>query len=486
MSFNSRNFVKRYKWWIVIWSAFLLERIVIFATFWQASLDKGEWQNFYGQTQSAAAVFLMKFHEICDWHPPLYYFLTSVLLFFFKSQWAIYFVQIILAAVTVFLAYKIARLFFSERIALVSAFLLAIEPFWSWHNILLWSENLSIPLTLVSLYYFLKFVKSGGLKNIYLAAIFTGLDVLTRPNTLLLLTFLFFWLIVVFLFRNRLGIEKLFWFNARQILISFLIFLSAFFVVLAPWMIRNKIVYNRFTLANILSTNIYFYNLPPFIAMQKNISYGDAYCQIQNTAANNLGENVDDQGDCRKFTKEEFGQQLDFYQSYSRQYILANFFPYLKMHLIKSLAFPVQPGYFEMWSGYTGEFSKPDVTGLITKGDWRGIGEFLGAVSPKLIVYLLGIILWVFASLALLAACIYSYFQAKRENKVLRVERAGSYFKDKDKFLFFWLSLGIVVYNMLFLSPVVIARYRLPFYIFFFVPLVYVINLIYHLIRGED
>jgi 4-amino-4-deoxy-L-arabinose transferase-like glycosyltransferase len=302
-----------------------LERIVIFATFWQASLDKGGWQNFYNQTQPAAAVFLMKFHEVCDWHPPLYYFLTSVLLFVFKSQWAIYFVQIILAAVTVFLGYKIARLFFSEGIALISAFLLAIEPFWAWHNILLWSENLSIPFTLASFYFFLRFAKSGGRKNIILAAIFAGLDVLTRPNALLLLIFLFFWLIIIFLFRHWLGIEKLFWFNSRQILIAFLIFLSAFFIVLAPWVIRNKIVYGRFTPANILSTNVYFYNLPPFIAMRENISYDDAYRQLQNTAAKNLGENVGDQGDCRKFTKEEFSRQLDFYQSFSEQYILANF-----------------------------------------------------------------------------------------------------------------------------------------------------------------
>lgn len=462
MGSGLQNFISRYKWWIIIFAAFLLVRILIFATFWQASLDKGGWEYFYGQTQSARAVFLMKFHEVCDWHPPLYYTLTSVLLYFAQTQWAIYFIQMILAAIAVIFAYKITRLFFSEKMALISAFLLAIEPFWAWHNILLWSENLSVPLTLISIYFFLKFIKVGERKNIFFAAFFAGLDVLTRPNTLFLLCFLFVWLILIFFFRKNLKIEKLFWFNAKQIAVSFLIFGAVFFAVLLPWMIHNKIVYNRFTLANILATNIYFYNLPPLIAMQKNVSYDDAYFFIQDRAYEKLGENVGDQGNCQIFSKEEFNGQLNFYQSYSRHYILNNFSPYLKMHFIKSLAFLLQPGYFEIWSGYTGDWSKPDVTGLITKGDFKAIGEFLSVLTPKMFVYFLGVVLWGLASLSFLAGLIYSFY------------------RDREKFLFFWLSLGIVVYNMLLLSPVVIARYRLPFYIFFIVALVYMIGVVHN------
>ena len=53
-------------------------------------------------------------------------------------------------------------------------------------------------------------------------------------------------------------------------------------------MIRNKIVYGEFTLANVLSENMFFYNLPPLISMQKNISYENAYRQIVDEAKNIL------------------------------------------------------------------------------------------------------------------------------------------------------------------------------------------------------
>jgi MoaA/NifB/PqqE/SkfB family radical SAM enzyme len=108
-----------------------------------------------------------------------------------------------------------------------------------------------------------------------------------------------------------------------------------------------------------------------------------------------------------------------------------------------------------MWSACTGEFSKPDITGFILNGNWQGIFDFIKQINLKLLTYLAGVALWGISSLALAIALIYSYF------------------KDRDKLLFFIFAVMIILYTALMVSPFVLARYRLPVYVFFFSPLVY-------------
>ncbi len=452
-----RQLVLKYKWWIFIAIAFLLVRIFVFDSFWQASLNKGGWQNFYDNAQAAPSVLQAKFHEVCDWHPPLYYVLTSALLVMFKTQWAIYLAQILLTFFGLIISYKIAKLFFSEGIALAAVFLLAIEPYWAWHNFLLVSENLSTPLLLLGLYYLFKFLRYSVWRDIAYSAIFFGLATLTRPNYLLLPFSLSVLLAIIVFFKNRLGLTGQFKLNFRKYLFYFFIFNILFLAVLAPWLIRNQIVYGRLTLANIMSTNIYLYNLPPFIAWQKGISYEAASNMVINQAIEKLGPQAGSFNGCEVLSKAEFNRQLNFYETEAKQYILSNLPSYLVMHSIRAIPFFLQPGYFEMWSAYSGEFNKPDISTLVLKHDWAGIKAFVTDINLKFVVYGLGVIFWGLASLASLIACVYSWR------------------RDRGKFLFFLLSFGIILYNALIISPFVLARYRLPIYILFFIPLVYLI-----------
>lgn len=441
------TFFKRNKKWLLITVVFILARVIVFSSFWAASADKGGWANFYRQAQPAPSVFLRLFHDFCDWHPPLYYIFTSIILVIFRSQWFIYIAQVLLALIVVWLSYKIAKLFFSDKIALISAFLVATEPYWAWHNFLLVSENLFTPLVLAGFYYFFSFIKNNNKKHFYVSAAFLGLATLTRPNTLVIVPVLSLLLLIIFIFRK----------NLKQWIISLIIFNLIFFGMLFPWMIRNKIVYGQATMANILSINLFFYNLPPLISMQKNISYDSAYRQIIGEAKNNIKEPIDDQGNCKLYTKEEFITRQNYYKNTSKNYILANLAPYAKMHLVKTVPFFFQSGYFEMWSAYSGEYSKPDITALILKRDILNIKKFFQEVNTKLIFYILGMVLWGTCSFVAFFVVIYSYF------------------KDRDKFLFFLASLAIIVVNAILIAPFVLARYRLPINIFFFIPFVYMI-----------
>ena len=463
------NFFKKYKSRVIILVVFAAARLVVFLTFWQASADKGGWRNFYGSAQSALPALAMRFHEICDWHPPLYYFFTSAILYFFHSQWFIYLAQMFLAALTLFIGYKIAHLFFNKKIATAAVFMLAIEPFWAWNNWLLTSENLSTPLLLSGLYYFFRPIKYSGFsfKDIAASAVFLGLATLTRPNTLPLAIFLSVLLLCVFALKDKLKIASLARIDFKKLLIFFAIFNAVFFAVLIPWMIHNKAVYGRFTLANILSTNIYYYNYPTLLAWQKNISQGDAQKIVYEQAGKDLGRNVGDQGNCMAFSKDELNSQFDYYENESKIQVLSDFASYIEMHLFRAIPFFFQPGYSDMVLAYTGQYDKPDITMGILQGNFFAIKNFFSTINFNLVLYMIGVLFWALCSFSAFAACVYSYF------------------KDKEKFLFLFFSLAIILYNALVISPFVLARYRLPVYILFFIPLAYMMFVIFSKSKHE-
>jgi len=441
--------IKKYKWRIIL-GAFATVRVFVFSTFWVASADKGGWVNFYDQAQHSKYALMNIFHHFCDWHPPMYFAVTSALLHLTQTQWSIYIFQIICGLASVVLTYLIARMFFSEKISFVAALMMAIEPFWAWHNFLLMTDNLYVPLFLAGFYFLFRFIKSGTYVSIAFSALMFSLATLTRPNSLLLTLLLSFLLVLVFVFGEKFKIKNYPNISGlKHLFYCLLVFNGLFFLILAPWAIRNKLVYDRLTIANIMSTNFFYYNLPPFISW--NISYQEAYDIYAQQADRDLGKHIgNSRFDCTLFTNEELNKQLDYYNRKAKEVMLGNFPSYLTLHLIRTAPFFLQPGYFEMYSAYTGEFSKPDLTSALMSGNLAEIKGFLKNINLKLIVYLMGVLLWAIISLAVFASLFLSY-------------------KNKEKFLFAFFAVIVIICNALLISPFVIARYRMSLYPFFFI-----------------
>lgn len=444
--------IRKYKWWI-IFGAFAVVRTFVFSTFWIASAGKGGWVNFYDQAQHAKYTLMNIFHHFCDWHPPMYFAITSTLLHLTHSQWSIYVFQIICGLASVILTYLIAKMFFSGKVSLVASLMMAVEPFWAWHNFLLMTDNLYAPLFLAGFYFWFRFVKNGKYVSIALSAMMFGFATLTRPNSLLLTLFLSFLMVLIFIFREKLKIKNYLRISSlKKLFYCLLLFNGLFFMILVPWAIRNKMVYDRLTIANIMSTNFFYYNLPPFISWKNKISYQEAYDIYAKQADVDLGNNVgNSRFDCPLFTNEELNKQLDYYNRKAKDVMLGNFSSYTVLHLIRTAPFFLQPGYFEMYSAYTGEFNKPDFMSGFMSGNLHEIKAFLKNANLKLFIYLGGIALWAVISFALFVALAFVYF------------------KDKGKFLFSFFAVMVVIYNALLISPFVIARYRMPLYPFFFI-----------------
>lgn len=461
---NIKDFLTKYKWWVLVVVCFLAVRLLILVTFWQASASRGGWENFYAFAQSAPSALLGKFHEPCDWHPPLYYTFTSGVLYLFGSQLLIYFFQLAFAFISLIFTHKICRLFFPGRFSLFVILFIAIEPYWAWQNFLLASENLFMPLFLAGFYYFFSYLKNFSRRSLVFAALLFSLAALTRLTAMPITVLASALLLVLFLLRRYMAQNLFAGVSFRRLAFNLFLFNLIFLSVLAPWIVRNKFVYGRFALENITATNYYFYNLPPLISWQKKISYDEAYALLDQKAKQALGEHIGDTGNCSKFTNEEMARNFDFYRTEVKKYILANLGDYSKMHLIRALPFFIQPGYFDMWFAYGGDSRKPDITALILRGDFAKIKSFLTDFDSRLSVYLAGLAFWGVVSLSVFFALIYSYF------------------KDRNKFLFFFFGAAIIVFFALLSSPFVLARYRLPLYIFFFSALVYALGVIYGIV----
>lgn len=154
--------------------------------------------------------FIAFFYKIFGVYPPL-----------------IYAVQLILTIFSVFMTFRIANLFFSDRISSLAALLIAIDPHMIFFSFNLLSEMLFVPVLLVATYFLIRYFQTNTLKYLFAVSIFMAISAYIRPVTLYLAPAL----LPVFLF---LGQGK-----AGDKLKSWGLVAALFYLLLSPWYLRN-------------------------------------------------------------------------------------------------------------------------------------------------------------------------------------------------------------------------------------------------------
>jgi 4-amino-4-deoxy-L-arabinose transferase-like glycosyltransferase len=460
---------KKYKVALSILVFFILARVLVFSTFYAASQDKGSWENFHKQTDLWKNTLERdSFIPYCDGQPPLYTTFTTFVRLFWDDRWAIYLAQIGLTLFSLFIIYRLLRLYFSPRISTISVAILAVEPYLAFYNFLFGSENLFLPLMSLAFYYFFLFLKEGNKKSLFLSAFFIGLSSLTRSNSIILLPVLSFFLFLLFCLRNRLKLGLLPSFSWRGLLSALFIANLIYVAMLLPWLVRHHRIYGQYALATIFSTNVYYYNVPALLALRNGTSFDAEKELLQARAEERLGRSIHTYADCREFSSEEFRELLAFCKEEGSRYIRKDILLYAWLHSFKSLPFFLDSGYFAMWDAYTGDSAKPDMTSALLRGDIAGIWSFLKTGGLKVTVYLGGMSVWGLASLSILGSLIYSFF------------RQG------EKLVFFYFAALIAAYSAFVVSPFVLARYRLQINFIFIVSLVYLGAILYNRFRTKD
>lgn len=157
-------------------------------------------------------------------HPPLYSFLISLLYRFLPPYFEIaHWISFCMGLLGVIMAFLLSRLLFKDnRIALLSAFLLSIDPSHIICSEKIWLTTTESFFMTTSLFFFILFLRKGLTFHSVLTGIFAGLAMLTKfTGILTLICYLGYVCIFEIRFVKRLN----FWF----------IFLVAFLLYL-PWL----------------------------------------------------------------------------------------------------------------------------------------------------------------------------------------------------------------------------------------------------------
>jgi len=166
--------------------------------------------------------------------PPLYpFFLAGVFKIFGQSNFAVKVIQAILSGLTCLVILQIATILFNRRVGYMSAILVAIYPELIALSGYLYTETLFIFLVCTAFLFLLKaFAENGNLRLWIAGGFFLGLSILTRHLLLLFPVFLFF---TCLLFRKNRTLWK-----------QIIVFSAVCYLVMAPWIIRNYIVFEEF------------------------------------------------------------------------------------------------------------------------------------------------------------------------------------------------------------------------------------------------
>src|SRR3989338_1295062 len=128
----------------------------------------------------------------------------------------------------------------AEKIAFVAAILTAIEPMGLFLGVSIVTEGIFTVVLFLAVYCFIIYIKYGDTKNIWISGFLFGIATLIRP------IMFYFWPLAV-----PLIIYKAKNYGWRLAVKKSLIFAFAFFIILSPWLIRNKISVESWQIAGL-------------------------------------------------------------------------------------------------------------------------------------------------------------------------------------------------------------------------------------------
>lgn len=168
--------------------------------------------------------------------PAYEFFLAGIYKIFGHYYETVWIIQALLHAITAWLLFLITRkIFENERAGLLAALLFGLHPDLIEISAMLMTETLFLFFITLVVFVFVKIYKSKNVllrQSVILGAV-AGLAVLTRPTVILFLLPLSFFYIL------------------KKEILNGGIFLLVFFAVLAPWVVRNYLVYHQFILTTL-------------------------------------------------------------------------------------------------------------------------------------------------------------------------------------------------------------------------------------------
>lgn len=255
---------------------------------------------------------------------PLYPLFLAGVFLFSSHLWIVGLIQCFLAALGIVFVFKIGSLLGGKIIGLAGAALFGLDFYHLISTGFVHTEALFVPLFIISIYYFLLFLKKQKKKSLAISALFLGLSALVRPIAfyLVIVLLVIFLFVYIFIWKKKISLS---------LIKPILIFSCLLFLIVLPWMFRNQILFGKFALSSVKDYNFYFWNLASIQAK----NFGVAKKEIQPLLLEKIKQEF------LEIKKEEISsfKLADYYKKESKKALKGHYFEYLKEHLSGSLYF---------------------------------------------------------------------------------------------------------------------------------------------------
>ncbi|MCK5634569.1 MAG: glycosyltransferase family 39 protein [Anaerolineales bacterium] len=175
-------------------------------------------------------------------------------------------VQLALSGITTLLIYSIAYMLGNPNAGMFAAWIHALSLNSILWSLTLMSETLFSLLLVIALIFSLFFIQERNLWSLFFSGVVLGLATLTRPIGLFIILI---WAVVMVVCSKRL--------EARRKWITIIpIFLIGSGSVILPWMVRNAIVHDHFTISTVGEKTLTGFNFAEVVAVSEGISRNQA------------------------------------------------------------------------------------------------------------------------------------------------------------------------------------------------------------------
>jgi 4-amino-4-deoxy-L-arabinose transferase-like glycosyltransferase len=332
--------------------------------------------------------------------------------------WLVLFLQIIMNIASLLLLYKIASAIFSRNIALLSAFLFAIDPLQIIYSVQLLTDTLFVFLFLVSTYYLCNGIIRKNYTFLIISALALGLATIVRP-----ISYLFPLVIIIFIFLfSNIKVKLKLLYSA--------VFTVIFIAAISPWLYHNYSKYGEVNLSSISGYNLLFYN----VASTESYKTGMPIEEVRNKFDKLALQRGYDTTELNPYKNSRI------FSNIAGEYIRDNFILYCKRQLMGVVYLYCASPSGVIASNFHQE-SRYDGTGKYS-ANFRYLNLFMN-MSLAEIVITISIFLF------LLINYLYSLY--------------GIYLSVKLKNKFVFLLIFIILYFTILTGAVGGSRYRLPF-----------------------
>jgi 4-amino-4-deoxy-L-arabinose transferase-like glycosyltransferase len=267
-----KNFIKKYKLEIFIFSLALIARLALFSINYAngghnflATIHGDD--GYYELSQGILNGHGFSWDATLPYHPnplrpPVWPYLIAFFVKVFGSYKAPFVFELLLGSMIPVLAFWIASRLFGRRVGKWTALIICLEPYLVLFSFILYTETSFIFFFLISILFFLRYVEKQTLRNAVWFGVFLSLAILVKPTVEFLPILIPIGLAVMW--RKSL---------TKEHLKHLVVFIAVFVLFMTPWLYRNHVEFGKWGISAQPAFNLYVYLVPTVLAIDNHTSF---------------------------------------------------------------------------------------------------------------------------------------------------------------------------------------------------------------------